>query len=278
MEQIQLDILELRENLKAVESHHSELLSGDVPGAVQRSVSGLRGRLRGLEFIISVFKNEQRLLENKVEMNGSCMHDLEKELSTLTSNRIELLSAEEKLLEELDFLRMRVSTKYPSSHQLDDMMKQNGIMEREAVDLGKSYHTLNESVEELRISLKCTQESLRYTTKELIKALSTLLAQQNNVCEYLATELSFTIEREEKLMRLRGLEREHMTLQAGSASSTTLSTISELTPLMDSEDIDARQAALSELHRRAKQAGEVHSALTSRVCVLKKSIEEKNNS
>ncbi len=235
-----------------------------------RSVSVLRGRLRGLQIIVPVLRDQKLSLESKLREYKSDVQEIERQLSEMKDERKRILETKEATQKEVEYLRNRINTKIPSEEEVRALRERNVQKEEEVRDFEKSFDHLTTSSTALRENLESVERETRIRRKELIGALRTLKTEQERVCDHLTSELSFAIDREEKMMRLRNLERELFSLRDQQQQSAGLSTISEHTPLMNEDDIEVRQSALSDLHRKTQQALEILTGLIHRLEILEK--------
>jgi chromosome segregation ATPase len=266
---------ELEEQLRLIHTDHMDLLDGESIDDLRASVDQFRGRVRALEFVLPILKEEQWELKQTLDTERNEVPRLRAELASLLKEKNKLHSTKIDFETKLKFLRDRVKLPYPSFSELETLVSRNECAQYELDDLRKSLDTIHRSIEESRGAggLELARWELGYKKKDLLTEIRKLERKQAGVCEWLMSRLSFSIEREELRMRVRALHRELILMRDDIKIFSIPENIPVLTSLeYEGSDIDARQEDLVHLHQDLREATRIHQGLQERISILEREL------
>jgi len=263
----------LSDQLASVQSNHARLLGGKTVSEVMREIDVLRGHKRALDFGLPLLDHELTTLTSRLESSRSELPKLQRELSSLQSERSSLLKTVDDMKTQLRSLNDRLSTTYPTSDELSALVDRNQSLQKQVADLQHSADQLKSELADIKGAggVEQAKWDLRSRKKKLVSALQSLAFSQQSVSEWWMAQLSFAIDREEKIQKLRSLERELFLIRG---DESQLFSIPEHVPVrtldFEGEDIQARQEDLANLEKALKEADWVHRGLLLRISELER--------
>jgi chromosome segregation ATPase len=265
----------LSDQLASVQSNHARLLGGKTVSEVMREIDVLRGHKRALDFGLPLLDHELTTLTSRLESSRSEIPKLQRELSSLQSERSSLLKTVEEMKSQLRSLNDRLSTTYPTSDELSALEDRNQSLQKQVADLQHSADQLKSELADIKGAggVEQAKWDLVSRKKKLVAALQSLASSQQSVSEWWMAQLSFAIDREEKIQKLRSLERELFLIRG---DESQLFSIPEHVPVrtldFEGEDIQARQEDLANLEKALKEADWVHRGLLLRISELERDL------
>ena len=257
---------------KIEEQHrlHRELLGPFKSVSELEEANGaLQGTIRGLEFAITVYREQKAALERKLASSEG-VEELEARLKAAWAEDQQLAIAVAVAEEELANVRSRCTVRLRTESEREELRKEDSELD---VELGALRNRLRQ-VQESCIgedAIAKEKSLLREKTQQLLSELRELEKYQTAACEARMDLLGFCIEKEELLLRVFAKKRElvELTQFSSTTAGSSMEPIPEEYPVVqidfESEDIEVRQAELRAQHESVREVNEMRTALNLRI-------------
>ena len=254
---------------KIEEQHrlHRELLGPFKSVSELEEANGaLQGTIRGLEFAITVYREQKAALERKLASSEG-VEEVEARLKAAWAEDQQLAIAVAVAEEELANVRSRCTVRLRTESEREELRKEDSELDVELDALRNRLRQVQEScIGEDAIAKE--KSLLREKTQQLLSELRELEKYQTAACEARMDLLGFCIEKEELLLRVFAKKRELVELTQF-LSTASMDPIPEEYPVVqidfESEDIEVRQAELRAQHESVREVNEMRTALNLRI-------------